>query len=142
MGPPSEELVRAHMASVGAEWSAAVEQLEEYAAKCEYWINDTYQVELSQIANVEDMVQLCIRRRDGGPILRDWRHFQWIKNQLVGEECEAIELYPAESRLVDTNNKYHLWAVKDPTFRFPVGWITRDVDYATGKARGLKQRPL
>jgi hypothetical protein len=30
-----------------------------------------------------EMVHLNIRRRDGGPIFRDWRHFQRIKNQLV-----------------------------------------------------------
>jgi len=89
------------------------------------------------------MVHLNIRRRDGGPIMRDWRHFQQIKNELVGEECEAIELYPAESRKVDTTNKYHLYAVTDPTFRFPVGFDERDVEYEQLSDKpGLRQRPL
>lgn len=38
----------------------------------------------------------------------DWRDFQQIKNELCGPESEAVEIYPAESRLVDTSNEYHL----------------------------------
>lgn len=41
----------------------------------------------------------------------DWREFQQIKNMLVGKECEAIELYPAESRLIDPSNYFILWCV-------------------------------
>src|SRR5262245_12970239 len=63
-------------------------------AKCQYWINDIYQVAVHVLNDT--WVQLNIRRRDGKPIFRDWRHFQQIKNELVGEECEAMELYPAE----------------------------------------------
>jgi hypothetical protein len=37
--------------------------------------------------------------------VHDWRDLQRIKNQLVGPECEAVELYPAESRKVDTANQ-------------------------------------
>ena len=86
------------------------------------------------------MVHLNIRRVDGYPG-RDWRHFQAIKNQLVGRECEAVELYPAESRLTDTSNKYHLFCVADPTFRFPFGFETRDVQYGDETEGGLRQRP-
>lgn len=93
----------------------------------------------------ESFVHLNIRRRDGGPILRDWRHFQWIKNQLVGEECEGVELYPAESRLVDTSNKFHLFVCTDPEHRLPFGDMfgnTRDVDYTNGPTAGTRQRSL
>jgi hypothetical protein len=75
-------------------------------------------------------------------IMRDWRHFQRVKNEIVGSECEAVELYPAESRLTDTTNKYWLWAVADPTFRFPIGYTTRDVRYESGPTPGLRQRRL
>jgi len=118
----------------------ALRIMDEEDAKTELWINDLYQVQVRHLDDV--MVHLNIRRRDGGPILRDWRHFQQIKNELVGPECEAIELYPAESRLVDTSNKYHLYAVKDPTFRFPVGFTKRQVSYESGKTPGTRQRPL
>lgn len=39
----------------------------------------------------------------------DWREYQQIKNDLVGPEWEAVELYPAESRLVDPSNAFYLW---------------------------------
>lgn len=118
----------------------AIRIMDAEDARTELWINDLYQV---QVRHLDDlMVHLNVRRRDGGPILRDWRHFQQIKNELVGPECEAIELYPAESRLVDTSNKYHLYAVKDPTFRFPVGFTERQVSYESGQTPGTRQRPL
>jgi len=73
---------------------------------------------------------LSIKRNDKAPIM-DWRDLQDIKNKIVGEECEAIQLFPAESRCVDSANQYHLWAFKklgrkagarDP--RIPIGWTT------------------
>lgn len=41
--------------------------------------------------------------------VHDWRVMQGIKNALVGPEAEAVELFPAESRLVDESNQFHLW---------------------------------
>ena len=67
------------------------------------------------------MVQLSIRRIDRQPT-PSWHDLQRIKNQPVGAECEAVELYPAESRLGDSANQYFLYAVLDPTFRFPWGF--------------------
>lgn len=56
----------------------------------------------------------------------DWREFQRIKNELCGPEREAVELYPAESRLVDTANEYHLWvAAKD--VKLEIGFKSRAV---------------
>ncbi len=49
------------------------------------------------------MVQLTITRVDQEP-LGDWRELQRIKNELVGAETEGVELFPAESRLVDATN--------------------------------------
>lgn len=85
-------------------------------------------------------LHLNIRRRDGKVILRDWRHFQRIKNDIVGAECEAIEMYPAESRLVDESNKYHLYAWTNPRFRIPFGWTQRSVSYVSGSVPGTRQR--
>ena len=93
---------------------------EDKKFRAEYWINDLYQVLKNYVG--ENFVQLNIRRRDGAPIIRDWRHFQQIKNELVGPECEGLELYPAESRKQDTCNKYHLWCCTDPEIRFPIGF--------------------
>lgn len=79
-------------------------------------------------------VHLTIRNADGSA-RHDWRDFQRIKNELVGEETEAIELYPAESRLVDTANHYHLWVFRD--YRFPLGMEQRDVSEG---GPGISQR--
>jgi len=141
--PP--EVVEATMAHYGISEAEAIERLDRSDAGTEVWLNDLYQVEVHRYpgeAEAPGIVHLNIRRRDGAADLRDWRHFQAIKNQLVGEECEGIELYPAESRKVDTSNKWHIYVVDDPKFRWPVGWRERDVAYEGGKASGLRQRPL
>ena len=62
---------------------------------------------------------LDITSRDNAPC-KNWRHFQQIKNELIGPEYEAMELFPAESRLVDAGNEYHLWVHATPGVRFPV----------------------
>jgi hypothetical protein len=113
-------------------------KLEAAEEGTQFWLNDLYQVQVRTCGAA--LVHLNIRRRDGKPIFRDWRHFQQIKNELVGPECEAVELYPAESRKVDTSNKYHLWCVTDSTFRFPVGWEKGDVEMADSKSPGFRQR--
>ena len=73
------------------------------------WLNSRYQVymRLTQV-DAEPCVHLSIKRCDRREI-RDWRDMQRIKNELVDAEAEGVELYPAESRLVDTANQYHLW---------------------------------
>lgn len=54
-----------------------------------------------------------------GQARHDWRDFQNIKNDLVGVDWEALELYPAESRLLDPSNYYILWcAPKIPLGKF------------------------
>jgi hypothetical protein len=62
--------------------------------------------------------QISYHRRDRAPI-RDWRIGQRIKNELCGPEWEAIELYPADSRVVDTANEYYMWAIEG---QFPFGF--------------------
>lgn len=141
--PVSEQLLADHMRLSNLTREEALTSLEREEAQVTTWRNDMYQVTRRELDG--GFVHLNIRRVDGSPILRDWRHFQQIKNELLGEECEAIELYPAESRKVDTSNKYHLFGVADPTFRFPCGDLfgnKRDVSYETGQTAGTRQRPL
>ncbi len=139
-GPIRPELLANTMQTYNLDEAAARKLLDEDVLKCETWINDLYQVQKRY--HDQGLVHLNIRRRDGAPIIRDWRHFQLIKNQLIGEECEAVELYPAESRKVDSANKYHLYGVTDPTFRFPFGWEERDVSYEEHRnVPGMCQRP-
>lgn len=98
--------------------------------------NSIYTVFRRQVT--EDFVHLSIRRNDR-LAAHDWRDFQRIKSQLAGREWEAVELYPAESRLVDTSNQYHLWCVREKMdFGFDSGRCVTD-DFGIARA---KQRPL
>lgn len=85
------------------------------------------------------MMHLSIKRQDREPVT-DWRHKQEIKNMLVGPEFEAVELFPAESRVVDTANQYHLWVFGDTgalrDLGFPVGKRLGQ-GYALAKQRGF-----
>jgi hypothetical protein len=111
------------------------------AEQNEFWINRLYQVQVDRRAD-GSVMHLNIRRRDGSHDTRDWRHFQEIKNQLAGPETEAFEMYPAESRKVDTSNKFHLWVLM-PGERIPCGWDERDVQYEENRATpGIRQRSL
>ena len=80
----------------------------------EQWANDLYVVHKRVMDADENgtprAIHLSIRRQDREPC-HDWRDFQRIKNQLAGPEWEGLEIYPAESRLVDMANQYHLWCL-------------------------------
>lgn len=104
-------------------------------------MNDLYEVWLTAVPGDQwpDMIWLSIKRRNKESI-HDWRHLQRIKNELVGHENEAVELYPAESRLVDSANQYHLFVLRDPTIKFPFGYNSREI---LGESRdGAVQRPF
>lgn len=72
----------------------------------------------------------------------DWRDFQRIKNEICGDECDAIEIYPKESRLVDTANQYYLYVFRD--WNIPLGFESRLVSAGDGELRpnGSRQRPF
>jgi hypothetical protein len=147
--PQSDAGVELLMARIGVSREEALRQLEHEASQVEYWVNDVYQVGKRKLPvghpwnhTQYEMIHLNIRRRDGKPIFRDWRHFQRIKNELAGEECEALELYPAESRLSDTSNKFHLWCMPSGVTA-PFGMHGRDVmDDDGDRTPGFRQRKL
>jgi len=70
-------------------------------------------------------VGLSIKKLNKHPV-HDWRDLQRIKNELCGINCQAIEIYPPESELVDTANQYHLW-VFPPGICLPIGFSERRV---------------
>jgi len=68
-----------------------------------------------------------IRRHDQKKV-NNWAHKQKIKNIFFGEESNAVEVYPKESKLTDQANMYWLWespaldkALEDIDLR---GWKT------------------
>ena len=87
------------------------------AIKCEAFGNRLYD---GVALTFEDgSMHLSFKRRDRAAV-RDWRHFQAIKNEVAGPEREAIEVFPPESELVDASNEYHLW-VLPPDQQSPLG---------------------
>ena len=77
-------------------------------------VNDRYSVQFYKRNTTEfgEVTLLMIRPHDGRPV-RDWYVFQRIKNELIGAERTAIEVFPPESELVDDANIYHLWVLPE-----------------------------
>lgn len=63
--------------------------------------------------------QLLVRRHDEKPV-RSWADMQRIKDELVGSDRLAIEVFPPQQKLVDQANCYHLWVLPQG-FEFPFG---------------------
>lgn len=79
------------------------------------------------------LIQVC--RADGGSVI-DWRDLQQIKNLICGPEWEAVELYPAESRLKDPSNARYMWAFKGQApFGLPSGRMVLDAEQAFAPQR-------
>ena len=114
----------------------------EYFKDKEHWSNGTYYAILDKKCDCEYFVgshlfghrvwYLRIGRIDSifklkGQPIRDWNVLQGIKNEIVGPEYEAVELFPAQSRLMNQECAYHLWVLapdaattKPP--RLPIGY--------------------
>jgi len=107
---------------------AIVRQMMKDAFEGDTFLNDVYQVTRREmdVPGIGKMWHLSIKRIDR-EVIKDWRDFQAIKNQLCGPECEGAELYPAERRLVDTANQYHIFVIQDPRKVFPFGFFERMV---------------
>lgn len=109
----------------------------------EVYINNLYQVSVLRNLKFTEgwpvMTRLSIKRRDRKAI-HDWRDLQRIKNELIGPNYEALELYPSEGRLVDTANQYWIWVFDNPEIRVPFGFQERWVSNVS--ERGTVQRPF
>lgn len=101
------------------------------------WVNSRYHVFVYERETPLGLITHLSIKRNDQRLPKDWRDFQRIKNELCGPEREAVELYPAEERLVDTSNQYHLW-VLPPGMFFPFGFMERLV--TEDGSMGTKQR--
>jgi hypothetical protein len=94
-------------------WQSLARASDKMPDGAEVWENTRYEVTVRRHSEGwpfggGDWVQIGISAKDGSA-RHDWREFQRIKNDIVGPAWEAIELYPAESRLLDPSNYYILW---------------------------------
>jgi hypothetical protein len=143
-GPIDRKQVKEIAKSTGRSIHAVQRAFEDIRENEDVYMNDVYQVNVRRIETpFGKMAWLSIKRLDKLSV-HDWRDFQEIKNQLVGKENEGVELYPAESRRVDTSNQYHLFVSEDSRLRWPFGFEGREVVDGDGELRpdGSRQRPL
>lgn len=132
---------RAHFQFPDSELQEArIAYLEEHDIRI--YRNSIYQVEIEIVELPPPFGRsfyLSIKTLDKQP-RHDWREMQRIKNELVGEEVEAVELYPAESRLVDTANQFHMFCfpkLQFPDKRLPFGYQERLV--VEGSSPGVNE---
>lgn len=90
------------------------------------YVNDKYQVNVFYINKEfkdKGLIHLSIKRKDK-KCIHDWRDLQLIKNMICGNEREGLEIYPSESRLVDTSNQFHIWVLPKGE-KIPFGYKDR-----------------
>ncbi len=80
----------------------------------QFWKNNLYTV---QAYEVDNLLKLMIRRNDETTSV-SWADKQRIKNELVGEEEIAIEVFPPKSKLVNEANIYWLWILPEGNYPF------------------------
>ena len=96
---------------------ASIDNSMAHFERCIHFVSGLYHVAVDKETehNLGDLGDaefwhLSIKRHDRKP-MNDWRIMQRIKSEIAGPEAEGMELYPAESRVVDTANQYHLWVL-------------------------------
>lgn len=108
-------------------------------------LNDVYQVVVMRQAN--GLRHLSIHRHDRRA-LRDWRHLQQIKSEVLGPDAMAVEIFPPDNVMFDTSNEYHLWEIPpdDSLLGFEAGFqqiygheVTQDRVHGVSK---IRQRPI
>jgi hypothetical protein len=134
-----------HVEAIHREGGPDADKLLKELAEAEIWKNGQYTVVVTRWTEGElagQVQELSIRRDDRKPA-RDWRDFQRIKTQLAGADVEAVELYPAESRLMDTANQYYLFCLPaGQTFPFGFAGQRNVKTAAEAAAVGATQREL
>ena len=78
------------------------------------------------VPSIIGYTHLSIRSIDNDHLAHDWRDLMRIKNELIGPDREAIELYPSMERIHDTANQFHLWVLPEGMLQ-PVGWLEPDI---------------
>lgn len=106
------------------QYLAMLESIEDLSKKrIEVWANEHYQV--TARIYPDGLVHLSCKREDRLPI-HDWRQLQQMKNEIVGPDRWAVEVYPDETCIVDTSNEYHLW-VLPPDADIPFAFMESEV---------------
>lgn len=77
------------------------------------FVNDLYSVQMYSVVTAWGLVEHLVIREHANNREPPWRDLQRIKNELVGPERVAIQVYPADKTLVDQADLYHLWVLPE-----------------------------
>lgn len=84
------------------------------------WGN-TYQTQTIEVMTPYGWIRhLIIKRHDGKSIKVSWDVLQEIKNDVLGEDALAVEIFPASSEVADEANWRHLWEMPAGIFLLPL----------------------
>lgn len=128
-------------AAVAVQWESAGNEWRGGCDHCDHWVRGPKKENVEALMTKhaeqhrtrENMMHLSIHRHDRRR-LRDWRHLQQMKNEIAGEDRWAVEVFPTESKLVDTSNEYHLWVLPEGEplpWAFQQGVVTNDEQVET-----------
>ena len=56
---------------------------------------------------------MTIEKENGKPLRCGWDTLQQLKNEYLGEDACAIEVFPPQHEVVDEINRRHLWEVTE-----------------------------
>lgn len=138
---PKQSAADVKRCAPGANYQS-IQNAMAHLRRCEHFVSTDYHVAVDKqtehgFAELDgELWHLSIKRHDKQP-MQDWRVMQNIKSAICGPEAEGLELYPAESRVVDTANQYHLYVFVDCgmlPFGFPKG-ARSDKENAGSKQR-------
>jgi hypothetical protein len=108
-------------AGVGRGWAADVRRV---------WRNPLYVVLVRPFMGPGGVPMLHLAIRTPSSAEPPWRDLQRIKNEVCGEPCFAVQVHPAQDRLIDEADMYHLWVYgrgHEPGFGLhPLDRVTTD----------------
>ena len=85
--------------------------VEKWRRECS--LNNRYSVQVSDYSSAwGNIVHLWIRRHDGA-MPNSWSDMQRVKNELIGLDRVAVEIFPPQDDLVDQANMAHIWVLPE-----------------------------
>ncbi len=125
LAKPSAEARRGRHEAAGLPLDTFSEE-GDYIDECTAFVNSRYCVLIRDVpaqAACPVLWHVMIQRRDGQPVGPErYRDFMRVRDELIGDEHEAVEVYPARSRETDVANVYHLWVMQSAVDEFPIGF--------------------
>ena len=132
--------------SIKERWTPFKVAYSPSSSSDEVYVNKTHTV-LIHFSNkslknpMDGWVTLSIKRNDRRAEC-DWRILQRIKNEIVGENREGVQLFPSMERILDTANQYFIY-IAPKGYVIGLGQMEREVsDETYAQKVGAIQRPF